>query len=156
MEERKLSLGMRFAILHRAFRRQLDECLREKGLTGVQFGVLKLLTRLEAEGAQEVRQCDLESGAHVTHPTMTEIIKRLEREGFVVCAQSVRDRRSKSIRSTEKTQALLSEFSALDGNIARELLEGVTQEEYDALIAATDKMLEKIFSGCEKGSDCRD
>ncbi len=48
--EQNLPVGLRFSLLHRAFRRKMDALLCEKELTGVQFGVLMALVRLENEG----------------------------------------------------------------------------------------------------------
>ena len=39
--------GLRFAILQKTIRRQMDEYVRETGLTGTQVGVLGELGRLE-------------------------------------------------------------------------------------------------------------
>ena len=80
--EKEMPLGLRFSILHRLFRKELDERLRESGLTGVQFGVLGQLRRLEDSGAEEVNQRDLENATRRGHPTMTEIVKRLEKQGL--------------------------------------------------------------------------
>ena len=75
--------GLRFEILQKTIRRQMDEYVRETGLTGTQVGVLGELGRLERESAGEVTQKALEAAAHVTHPTMTELLKKLEKKGFV-------------------------------------------------------------------------
>ena len=148
--EQNMPMGLRFSLLHRVFRKQLDARLQEKGLTGVQFGVLGQLRRLRRAGREEINQRDLEAATHVTHPTMTEIVKRLEKQGFVVCAPSERDRRFKSIRATEKAAALQQEMDELDESIFRELCEGLTPEELEALRSVTDKMLRNIFSQCQK------
>ena len=142
-----------YNLLHRFFRHRMNELLRERDLTSVQFGVLGQLRRLECGGSEEINQRDLESATHVTHPTMTEIVKRLEKQGFVECSPSARDRRFKSIRSTEKADALLQEQAALDEEVFRMLTRGVSAEEVSELLSITDKMLENAFSGCQKGSD---
>ena len=85
--------GLRFAILQKTIRRQMDEYVRETGLTGTQVGVLGELGRLERESAGEVTQKALEAAAHVTHPTMTELLKKLEKKGFVTCRTSEKDHR---------------------------------------------------------------
>lgn len=141
-----MPMGLRFSLLHRAFKKQLDARLQEKGLTGVQFGVLAQLRRLRRSGQEEINQRDLEEAMHVTHPTMTEIVKRLEKQGFVSCAPSERDRRFKSIRPTEKAAALQRELDELDDSIFRELCRGLSPEEIESLGAVTDKMLRNIFS----------
>ena len=151
-----LPYGMRFSILGRTFKRQLDERLLEKDLTGVQLGVLKELERLEASGAAEVNQRDLEKASHVTHPTMTEILKRLERKGFVCCCQSSLDRRHKRISSTEKSRQLRQELSCMDEAILEELSRGLSRQQLETLWEILDVMLDNAFNICKKGCDEND
>lgn len=151
-----LPYGMRFSILGRTFKRQLDERLLEKDLTGVQLGVLKELEQLEASGAAEVNQRDLEKASHVTHPTMTEILKRLERKGFVCCCQSSLDRRHKRISSTEKSMQLRQELSCMDEAILEELSRGLSRQQLETLWEILDVMLDNAFNICRKGCDEND
>lgn len=152
--EQTLPVGLRISLLHRAFRRRMDERLRELDLTGVQFGVLGELMRLEEAGV-EVNQRALETATHVTHPTMTEIIRRLEQKGFLLCQPGRNDRRSKRIVSTDKARALQLEIDRLDREVFRWLCAGLEPGQAEAFLAMTDKMLEKVFSACKAGSnDC--
>ena len=151
-----LPYGLRFSILGRTFKRQLDERLLEKELTGVQLGVLKELGRLEVSGVAEVNQRDLEKASHVTHPTMTEILKRLERKGFIRCCQSSHDRRHKCISSTEKTRQLRQELSDMDSAILAELSRGLSREQLETLWETLDVMLDNAFQTCKKGCDEND
>ena len=146
-------LGMRFSIIHRFFRRQLDQRLKEQDLTGVQFGVLGALGRLESSGVSEVNQRDLENASHVTHPTMTEILKRLEKKGFIACRQSEADRRYKCICATEKTQALHKEIHEVDDSVFRQLCQGLSEEQIETFTSITDVMLANALK-CKEGSDC--
>ena len=145
-----MPMGLRLSLLRRAFMKRLDARLQEQGLTGVQFGVLGQLRRLRRDGRAEINQRDLEAATHVTHPTMTEIVKRLEKQGFVVCAQSERDRRFKSILPTEKAAALQREMDELDESIYQELCRGLTPEETAVFRTVTDKMLDNFFRTCGK------
>ena len=88
MTQHTMPKGLRFTLLHRTVRRRMDEYVRETGLTGTQFGVLGALDRLERETSGEVTQKALEDAAHVTHPTMTELLKKLEKKGFITCRPS--------------------------------------------------------------------
>ena len=143
-----LPYGMRFSILGRTFKRQLDQRLLEKDLTGVQLGVLKELERLEAAGAAEVNQRDLENASHVTHPTMTEILKRLEKQGFISCHPGTKDRRYKCVSTTEKATQLLEEMVEVDKQIFAKLCTGLSGEQISSLIAMTDVMIEN--AGCTR------
>lgn len=148
--EHEMSLGIRFSILDRSFKRQLDVLLREKELTGVQFCVLRQLGRLEHSGCTAITQRDLEKASHVTHPTMTEIIKRLEKKGFIVSRVGETDRRCKLISSTDKAESLAVEMSSTEERVAAALTEGLSEEELRELLRLTDIM---IKNSCAKGRD---
>lgn len=152
--EQELPIGLRFSLLHRSFRKRMDELLREKGLTGVQFGVLGALIGLEDRGVEEINQRDLERMTHVTHPTMTEILKRLEKKDFLRCQTSLRDRRFKCISSTARARELGREMAALEEDTFRWLCRGLSGEETAALLQAVDRMLENAREDCKKGDGC--
>lgn len=151
--EHELPYGLRFSLLGRFFKKRLNEQLMEKELTGVQLSVLKELERLEDSGSSEIRQRDLENISHVTHPTMTEILKRLERKEFISCRRSSTDRRSKCISTTEKSRQLRQELSEMDEAVLTELSQGLSREQVAQLWEITDVMLENAFKHYKKGSE---
>lgn len=146
--DKEMPIGIRFSFLHRSFKRQLDERLKEKELTGVQFGVLGQLGRLERTKQGEIFQKDLEAISHVTHPTMTEILKRLEKQGFISCHPGTKDRRYKCVSTTEKATQLLEEMVEVDKQIFAKLCTGLSGEQISSLIAMTDVMIEN--AGCTR------
>ena len=127
----EMPLGLRFSLLHRSFKKKIDELLREKDLTGVQFFVLGALMRLERAGTGEIHQRDL-----------------------IRCVLSERDRRSKCISSTEKCRRLAQEVREADEATTRWLCRGLSAEQMDQLIAVTDKMLQNAFENDGKGCGC--
>ena len=151
--------GLRFSILHRAFRRQMDERVKELGLTGVQFGVLGALGRLEHSGRGEITQKAIEEESRVTHPTMTEIIKKLEKKGFVTCSTSQTDKRCKVISSTPRCIELFHAVHNCDEQIFSDLCRGLSDEDVAALLRITDTMLQNVkaimdtreLPACRKG-----
>lgn len=149
--EDKLPVGLRFSLLDRAFKKQLDEMLKDRGLTGVQFFVLGQLSRLEREGSTEINQRALENATRVTHPTMTAIIQRLEKGGFIRCETSSSDRRNKNIFSTEKAASLRRDMNELDAEIFARLCRGLEPAQVRALMEITDIMLKNAFENCCKG-----
>ena len=153
--DREIPIGLQFAIVNRAFRRQVDEMLAEKGLTGVQFAVLGQLNKLENEGLDEINQRDLENAARVSHSTMTEIVKRLEKKGFVRCCPGEKDGRCKRIEATPLARELGSELSKLDEKVFASLCAGMEDAEKTALRDAVKLMLSNAEGfnsgkGCEK------
>lgn len=149
--KKEMPLGVRFSIIDRCYKRQMDQRLKAYELTGVQFGVLRALDRLELSGAAEVKQRDLERMSHVTHPTMAEILQRLEKKDYIVCRRSELDRRSKCIASTERAKSLHNEMRATGDEVTAELCKGLSEEQTQELFAITDIILDNAFS--LKGED---
>lgn len=153
--ERNLPYGARFAQLHRAFRRQMDEAVKEFGLTGVQFGVLAQLRRLSRRGEENINQTMLENAAHVTHATMTELLKKLEKKGFIAISTDERDRRSKRIVPTEKCTQLREKVGQFDERIFSQICQGLSDSDIAQLLRMTDLMLKnaKLITTDEKGDE---
>lgn len=148
--EEKAPEGLRFSLLARATKKQIDDAIRDEGLTGAQLFVLSTLRRLESGGA-EVNQKDLEAVSRVTHPTMTDMLRRLEKKGYVSCRRSEVDRRFKCVASTEKALGLKKRLDEADSAAFRALCEGLTEGEIAQLKSTTDRMVENALKLLGKG-----
>jgi len=148
----EIPVGLRFSILHRAFRQQMDEYLKEQDLTGAQFHILCQIKRFEESGVEEINQKMLERYSRVTHPTMTEIIKKLEKKGFIRCETSTIDRRHKNISATEKSGQLHLDINRIEKQVFDWLCEGLSDKQKEQFTSITDIMLENAFKDCRKGS----
>ena len=137
----ELSAGMRFSLISRFFKKKLDEAGSKMELTGVQLMVLGQLNRLERSGLGQIRQRDLEKAAHLGHPTMTELIKRLEKKGFVQCCVSPTDRRSKLVRPTPCAHAFHEEMEEVDRQVFESLTQGMSEQQKAELISLLDIMI---------------
>lgn len=146
----EIPIGLRFSILHRSFRCKIDEMLREHDITGPQLGVLSALRKNELAG-RETCQRDLENVSHVTHPTMTEMIKRLEKKGLLVTRRSETDRRSKCIFITEEGTDILKRTAEIEQDVFAALSSGLSEEQLQQLDKITAIMLKNIK--CTKGSE---
>jgi DNA-binding MarR family transcriptional regulator len=136
--------GVRLAILSKTFKRKLEERASEKGLTAVQLRVLGELRHLEVSGMSEINQRDLENAVSVTHPTMTEIIKRLEKKGAVICTVSSADKRYKKISSTSEYSDIHTELEDLDRLVFKELCEGLSDQQIEQFMQISDVMIENV------------
>ena len=132
----KMPLGLRIAIIDRAFRRKMDEWAEEIGITAVQLRVLGEVSLMEDNGVEEVNQKDLEHIEQVTHPTMTGIIKRLE--------ASENDRRYKKISCTEKSRGIHKEIAKKEALVVKEMCKDFTPEQMEAFLQMTEMMLQNI------------
>jgi DNA-binding MarR family transcriptional regulator len=138
--------GVRLAILSKTFKRKLEERASEKGLTAVQLRVLGELRHLEVSGMSEINQKDLEHIVAVTHPTMTEIIKRLEKKGAVVCTVSSADKRYKKISSTPEYANIHTELEELDRLVFKELCAGLSDQQIEQFMQLSDIMIGNVIS----------
>lgn len=149
----EMPMGMRFSLLHRTFKQQLDKQLSKYDLTGVQFGVLGQLGRLERQGRTDISQRDLENASRVTHPTMTEIIKRLEKKGFIECRPRPDDRRYKIISSTALAKQLGEDMKKTEDQVRDWLCKDLSPEELDSFLKVLDKLLNTAMACQEKGCE---
>lgn len=141
-----MPVGLKFSIVGRTFKSRIDDLVRDSGLTSVQAGVLMALYKFESCGEdREVIQKDLEQAVGLTHQTMTEIIKKLEMNGFIECAQSTKDKRSKSIKTTAKARAIHENMGKTDEKVFKEMCEGISEDKQAELIATLDAMLDNIL-----------
>ena len=148
-----MPLGLRFSLLHRSFKKRMDRKLAELELTGVQFGVLGCLVRREQDGREETSQRDLEEAFHMSHATMTDLVQRLEKKGFISSQRSSRDRRFKSIRATEKAYGLEQAVKEVESDSFRWLCRGLTEQQMQELLDITDVMLRNACEDENEGSD---
>ena len=149
----ELPIGLRFSLLHRTFRQKMDEQLSQHGLTGAQFCVLGQLKKLEDQGRTDISQRDLENASRVTHPTMTEIIKRLEKKGFIDCRPRPDDRRYKIISSTAMVRQLGEEVKKAEDEVMNRLCKDISPEELDTFLKILDKLLSPVLACQEKGEE---
>ena len=150
MEKANMPIGAKFAVIHRGFRRELDKMLREKDLTGAQFGVLRAIEHLERERGGEISQHDVEALIHSSHPTMTEVLKKLEKKGFIAVRPSETDRRRKQIRRTDKACELDRATFRADENTFEKLAAGLSGTERASLESMLDALIGNLCRGEEK------
>ena len=122
----RLPMGMCFSVIHHSFRCRMDELLRERELTGPQLGLLGQLHHLEKLNT-EVNQRDVENAAHLSHSTVTEMLKRLESKGFIVSGPSEKDKRSKCLHTTDKEKALHESIHQLDRKVFDRLCQDLSE-----------------------------
>ncbi|MBQ3482332.1 MAG: MarR family transcriptional regulator [Oscillospiraceae bacterium] len=150
MDQTDMPIGAKFAVIHRAFRRELDASLREKELTGAQFGALRALDRLERERGGEISQRDVEELCRSAHPTMTEILKKLEKKGFIEARPSETDRRRKLIRRTDKARELDRAAFRADEQTYEKFAAGLDAAQRASLESMLDLLIANICGGGEE------
>lgn len=141
----KMPFGLKIAIINRAFKRLMDEKAEKMGLTGVQLRVLGSVNRLEEKGYGEIHQNDLEKIERVTHPAMTKIVRQLEKKGYLICSEGVKDKRCKAISTTDKSNGIHRLILSQDEEAFEKLFGQLSEDEraeLDSLISAVLKNID--------------
>ena len=94
----KTNYGFLVRILHRCTRQTMDSAMENMDLTAAQGPVMAYL----AHAKQPPCPRDLEAEFHLTHPTVSGILSRLEQKGFIELRTDPEDRRCKRIFVLEK------------------------------------------------------
>jgi MarR family transcriptional regulator, 2-MHQ and catechol-resistance regulon repressor len=79
------------------------------GVSGPQWGVLRVLQRAELNGEQGLRLKDVGARLFIQPPSVTAVVDRLERLGYVKRSGSKEDLRVRCVRLTSQGRRLLAE-----------------------------------------------
>ena len=79
------------------------------GVSGPQWGVLRILQRAELNGESGLRLKDLGERLFIQPPSVTAVVDRLERQGLVKRSGSKADLRVRCVRLTSPGRKLLAE-----------------------------------------------
>lgn len=106
-------------------------------LTNTQY---KIMMTLYQNQDKPIRQTDIEESFSMTNPTVTGIIKNLEKKNLVKRIQNPDDKRSKLVILTDKAVSMLEEISKLGEFIETQVTKNLTDEECRQLIALLKKI----------------
>ncbi len=131
--------------LHNAMREGIDRSLRQMGadITPSQLDVLICIAQ---EGGRPMNQKDIEEQLRLSNPTVTGILKRLERKGFVDRAVGSRDRRYKEVCLTEKSSQLGDRLHPSAQVMLGQLFRDFSLQEFDEL----NRLLRRLLENCRQ------
>ena len=145
--EENLFLFRRFRLLDQAGKQRVDQQFQEMELTAMQSYVLRYL---HDRAGEVVYPKDIEQRFHLTHPTVSGLLARLEAKGFIVCTPDPDDRRCKRVTATEKAEQshlrIRDTFHALE----QETLQNFSPEEVQTLLRLLDRAIENLSEGKEE------
>ena len=129
--------------LHRAMQDGIERSIRQTGvdLTTSQLDVIICI----AQGCgRPVNQRDIEEELHLSNPTVTGILKRMERKGFITRVVGSKDRRYREVRLTEKCVQLGERLHPSAEVMLERMFQGFTPQEFDTL----NRMLLRLLDNC--------
>lgn len=136
-----MHIGKQVKILNTAIERQFNRQLAQFGLTGSQMSTLRFLAR-HTEGS--IFPKDLEEEFGLSHPTVSSILRRLERDGWIVTAPWPEDKRYKTIVLTEKSQNVFASSARYVDELEATISMGLSEQELSLFFTVTDRMLRNL------------
>ena len=124
------TLGIVIHDVARIWRWEFERRAQAVGLTRSQWSVVVLLLR--EDGAQQRRLAIM---SDVTPITMSGLLYRLERDGWVVRKNDPTDRRAKRVFLTPKITPVMEEIMAVVTEIRAIALDGFSNDEREQLIS---------------------
>ena len=112
-------------VLHRCTDQAMTAALAEMDLTAAQGRILGYLTRRETPPCSR----DIEDEFHLSHPTVSGLLSRLEKKGFLEFRPDPQDRRCKRIYILPKGQQCNDLMHATIRSTEEKLVEGFTDAE---------------------------
>jgi MarR family transcriptional regulator for hemolysin len=121
--------------LSRRLRYRLDARLERYGLTSVQWGVLAALGQVDGQS-----QAQLQHRLAIEGATLTPIVQRLERDGWIDRAGDPVDRRRQRVWLAAKSREIMAEIATEVEQYRQESLRGFSDAEIATLSALLDRM----------------
>lgn len=122
----------------RVIQRYYEKHLTPLGITPSQFYVLSYLWRKD-----EAKFKDLAKSVNIEGPTLTGILDRLERNGFIIRKDDAEDRRSIVISLTEKAKEIIPKGMEFVQQLDDEVKNSFLPEEFMSCMKVIDKIAKR-------------
>lgn len=133
-------LGVLIKMIHFTYEARINDVLKKYDLTRSQCDIIIYLSRSE----EDVTQRMIEKTFHISNPTVTGLLNRLESKGFIKRKISDKDARFKYIVLTEKARKLENEIiNQLDEN-EESLFSLLNNEEQEMLKNMLNRIVDSI------------
>lgn len=141
--EREETIGFRVRMLSVAIKRAVEASRARSGLscTGTHGWIIGYLYD---NRHRDVFQRDIEKHFSVRRPTMTEMLKLMEKNGLVVRERDENDARLKKIRLTPVALSIHERHEKHIDSFEQFLRNGITEEELNSFFAIADKLCRNI------------
>jgi DNA-binding MarR family transcriptional regulator len=113
------------------------QACRGEDITPVQFGMLSAL-----QGGEEMDQLTLSTTVGVDRTSGADVIRRLERRGFLIRAQSDLDRRAKIIKITESGKEFVSRVRPMMAQAQEKLVAPLDEGERAEFLRLINKLVD--------------
>ena len=135
MQDCSQNLGPRLRYLNNRITQYMDQQFLALDLTSTQSFILHHLSLHENEAMYPK---DIEKRFHLTHPTVSGVLQRLEAKNFIVIEPDRADRRCKRIRLTDRARRCDEAVRHACETLERLMCSGMSEEEQQTLLRLLD------------------
>lgn len=141
MIKEQYGYGFYFKCIQLAISKYIDEHLKEFGLTRSQLDVLYYLHQ---HANEHVCQKDIQDHLHISNPTVTGLLDRLEQKEYIVRIKGTVDKRVRYIEITEKAVQLKDNIKKIMTDLEKNMIAGFTPSQQDELCVLLDRVLHNL------------
>lgn len=127
--------------LHKMFEQAINENMTQVNMTRSQMEVLGY-AYIKSEKGIEVNQVDIEKDLNLKNPTVTGLVSRLEKKGYMKREKSSKGPNYKSIIVTEKGKAIIENGKEITDKVEKEMFSVLTKEEKNELTRLIKKVID--------------
>lgn len=121
-------LGNLIKQLNKMFEQQINENMISVNVTRSQMEVL-VYTYIKNKNGIEVNQVDLEKDLNLKNPTVTGLISRLEKKGYMKREKSSKGPNYKSVLITDEGIRIIEEGKRITDNVEKEMFSVLDKDE---------------------------
>ena len=134
-------LGNLIKHLHKMFEQQINENMTSVNVTRSQMEVL-VYTYIKSKNGIEVNQVDLEKDLNLKNPTVTGLISRLEKKGYMKREKSSKGPNYKSVLITDEGIRIIEEGKRITDNVEKEMFSVLDKDEKKELTRLLQKVID--------------
>ena len=148
----RVHYGHLIRILHWCTDQTMTDALNKLDLTAAQG---RLMAFLAHRGDQPTYAKDVEAEFHLSHPTVSGLLSRLEQKGFLELRTDPNDRRSKRIVISEKGMASHERMHRAIAENESRIVQGFSEEEKVRFAEYLQRAIDNVCpdNGCQKGKN---
>ena len=134
-------LGNLIKHLNKMFEQQINENMISVNVTRSQMEVL-VYTYIKNKNGIEVNQVDLEKDLNLKNPTVTGLISRLEKKGYMKREKSRKGPNYKSVLITDEGIRIIEEGKRITDNVEKEMFSVLDKDEKKELTRLLQKVID--------------
>ena len=123
------------------FEQQINENMTSVNVTRSQMEVL-VYTYIKNKNRIEVNQVDLEKDLNLKNPTVTGLISRLEKKGYMKREKSSKGPNYKSVLITDEGIRIIEEGKRITDNVEKEMFSVLDKDEKKELTRLLQKVID--------------